>query len=166
MKEYVDAGKIRYLGLSEASASTIRRAHAVHPISALQIEYSPFSLEIEDPALGILSTTRELGIAIVAYSPLGRGMLTGAYKSRADFEEGDFRLILPRFSEENFGNNLRLADTLARLASRKGEDVTAAQICLAWILTRGDDFFVIPGTKREKIVWVSVYGGMCMAPIS
>ncbi|TGZ79637.1 Aldo/keto reductase [Ascodesmis nigricans] len=153
IKEYgVDTGRIRYIGLSEASAETIRRANAVHPIAAVQVEYSPFALEIEDPKFGVLEVARELGIAVVAYSPLGRGLLTGKYRSRSDFDETDLRLRMPRFSEENFPKNLRLAEKLEAIAKRKGDEVTAGQVCLSWILSRGEDFFVIPGTKRVGIV--------------
>lgn len=141
-------GKIRYLGLSEVSSSTLRRAHAIHPISAVQIEYSPFAIDIEDPKTALLKTCRELGVATVAYSPLGRGMLTGMYKSPADFEEGDFRKQAPRFSEENFPKNLKLVERIKEIAKRKG--CTSGQLTLAWLLKQGEDVFVIPGTKKEK----------------
>ncbi|KAK6340733.1 hypothetical protein TWF696_009057 [Orbilia brochopaga] len=148
LKELKQAGKIRHIGLSECSAETIRRAHAIEPLAAVQLEYSPFALEIEDPALGILSTCRELGIAIVSYSPLGRGFLTGRYRSRDDFEEGDFRSYLPRYTVENFPKNLVLVDRLKTLADKKG--VTPAQLTLAWVMSRGDDFIPIPGTTRVE----------------
>ena len=141
-------GKIKYLGLSEVSADTLRRAHAVHPISAVQIEYSPFTIDIESPDIGLLKTCRELGVATVAYSPLGRGMLTGAYKSPADFEEGDFRRNAPRFSEENFPKNLKLVDEINQIAQKKG--CTAGQLSLAWLLAQGPDIIPIPGTKKIK----------------
>ena len=141
-------GKIRYLGLSEVSSTSLRRAHAVHPISAVQMEYSPFATEIEFPDIGLLKTCRELGVAIVAYSPLGRGMLTGAYKSPADFEEGDYRKGFPRFSEENFPKNLKLVDQINEIAKKKG--CTAGQLSLAWLLAQGPDIIPIPGTKRIK----------------
>ncbi|KAF8536162.1 NADP-dependent oxidoreductase domain-containing protein [Trichophaea hybrida] len=144
LKEFIDAGKVRYIGLSEASANTIRRAHKVHPISAVQVEFSPFAREIEEN--GVLEVCRELGIAIVAYSPLGRGLLTGKYRSREDFEEKDMRRLMPRFSEENFPKNLKLVERIVELAAKKG--CTPGQLTLAWILAQGEDFFVIPGTKR------------------
>ena len=148
MVELKKEGKIKYLGLSEVSAATIRRAHKVHPISAIQIEYSPFTVDIESPATNVLATCRELGIAIVAYSPLGRGMLTGQYKSPADFEEGDFRKVAPRFSEENFPKNLKLVDTLKAIADKKG--CTPGQLTLAWLMHQGNHILPIPGTKKEK----------------
>ncbi|KAG4027842.1 hypothetical protein MFRU_026g00240 [Monilinia fructicola] len=139
-------GKIRYLGLSEVSASTIRRAEKVHHIDAVQVEYSPFALDIEQN--DVLKTCRQLGIAIVAYSPLGRGFLTGQYKSRADFEPSDFRLGVPRFSEENFSKNLALVKNIGELASKKG--VTPGQLTLSWLSAQGDDVISIPGTKKIK----------------
>jgi aryl-alcohol dehydrogenase-like predicted oxidoreductase len=142
------AGKIKYLGLSEISAATLRRAYAVYPISAVQIEYSPFDLEIESPDIGLLQACRELGVAIVGYSPLGRGMLTGQYRSPADFEKSDFRTFLPRFSEENFPKNLVLVDQLKAMADKKG--CTTSQLVLAWEMAQGDDFFPIPGTRQLK----------------
>ena len=148
MVELKKEGKIRCLGLSEVSAATIRRAHKVHPISAIQIEYSPFTVDIESPATNVLATCRELGISVVAYSPLGRGMLTGQYKSPADFEEGDFRKEAPRFSEENFPKNLKLVDTLKAIADKKG--CTPGQLTLAWLMHQGEDILPIPGTKKEK----------------
>ena len=148
MKELKDEGKIKYLGLSEVSAETLRRAHAVHPISAVQIEYSPFTMDIEDPQIALLQTCRELGVATVAYSPLGRGFVTGQYKSPDDFEEGDFRKNIPRFSEENFPKNLALVDKLATIA--KNKDCTAGQLTLAWLLRQGEDIIPIPGTKKIK----------------
>ena len=141
-------GKIKYLGLSEVSSETLRRAHAVHPISAVQIEYSPFTIDIEKASIGLLQTCRSLGVATVAYSPLGRGFITGQYKSRADFEEGDFRLLAPRFSEENFPKNLQLVDQISDLAKKKG--CTPGQLTLAWLLKQGDDIIPIPGTKKIK----------------
>ncbi|KAH8428586.1 uncharacterized protein LDX57_006282 [Aspergillus melleus] len=146
MKEFVDAGKVRYLGLSECGVDTLRRASAIHPIQAYQIEYSPFSRDIEKPETGLLATCRELGIATVAYSPLGRGMLTGAYKSIDDFDENDFRRSIPRFSRENFPKNLQLVETLQEIAARK--ECTSGQLVLAWMMAQGEDIFPIPGTKR------------------
>ncbi|KAL9632557.1 MAG: hypothetical protein Q9204_003735 [Flavoplaca sp. TL-2023a] len=119
MAELKKEGKIRYLGLSEVSSETLRRAHAVHPIACVQMEYSPFAMDIEDPKIALLKTCRELGVATVAYSPLGRGLLTGVYKSPADFEEGDFRKLSPRFSEENFPKNLELVEHLEEIAKKK-----------------------------------------------
>jgi aryl-alcohol dehydrogenase-like predicted oxidoreductase len=141
-------GKIKYLGLSEVSSATLRRACEVHHIDAVQVEYSPFSVDIEDPSIGLLQTARELGVAIVCYSPLGRGFLTGQYRSPDDFEDGDFRKTAPRFSQENFPKNLELVDGIARLAMEKR--VTPGQMTLAWELAQGQDFFVIPGTKKIK----------------
>ena len=145
MAELVEAGKVRYLGLSEASPETIRRAHAVHPISALQSEYS---LWTRDPEDGPLPTCRELGIGFVAYSPLGRGFLTGQIKSPDDFGEDDFRSRLPRFQGENFQRNLDLVATVQEIAEEKGR--TPSQIALAWVLGRGEDIVPIPGTKRRR----------------
>lgn len=136
-------GKIRHLGLCEVSAETLRRAHAVHPITAIQVEYSPFSVDIENSQVGLLSTARELGIAVVAYSPLGRGMLTGEIKSPDDFADDDFRKYLPRFSKENFPKNLALVEKLGIIAASKG--ITSGQLTLAWLLAQGDDVFPIPG---------------------
>ncbi|KAM3072528.1 hypothetical protein ACMFMG_009324 [Clarireedia jacksonii] len=139
-------GKIKYLGLSEVSADTIRRACKVHHIDAVQIEYSPFAIDIEQN--DVLKTCRELGVAVIAYSPLGRGFLTGQYKSRDDFEEGDFRLYSPRFSEENFPKNLALVEKFKQIASKKG--CTPGQLTLAWLMAQGDDIIPIPGTKKIK----------------
>lgn len=146
MVELKNEGKIKYLGLSEVSSATLRRAVKVHPIAAVQIEYSPYAMDIESPEIGLLKTCRELGVATVAYSPLGRGMLTGAYKSPDDFGEGDFRKFAPRFSAENFPKNIRLAEQLGAVARRKG--CTPGQLCLAWLMAQGDDVVPIPGTKK------------------
>ena len=146
MKELVEAGKVRYLGLSEAAPETIRRAHAVHPISALQSEYSLFTRDPEDQ---ILPTTRELGIGFVAYSPLGRGFLTGAWKSIEDLPEDDTRAgRFPRFSEKNFNKNVELAERVREIAAEK--NATPGQLALAWLLCQGEDIVPIPGTKRRK----------------
>ncbi|MFZ0343497.1 MAG: aldo/keto reductase [Gaiellaceae bacterium] len=145
MAELVEAGKVRYLGLSEASPETIRRAHAVHPISALQSEYS---LWTRDPEDGVLATCRELGIGFVAYSPLGRGFLTGQIRSPDGFAEGDFRGHLPRFQGENFQRNFDLVAHVEEIAEEKGR--TAGQVALAWVLSRGEDVVPIPGTKRRS----------------
>ncbi|KAI4255384.1 MAG: hypothetical protein LQ352_002586 [Teloschistes flavicans] len=146
MREYVLSGKVKYLGLSECTASTLIRASAIHPISAYQIEYSPFSLDIEKESTNLLSTCRSLGIATVAYSPLGRGMLTGRYKSLDDFDAEDFRRSIPRFSDANFSKNLELVDTLKKVAENKG--CTSGQLSLAWLMKQGGDIFPIPGTKK------------------
>jgi aryl-alcohol dehydrogenase-like predicted oxidoreductase len=143
MAELVKEGKIRYLGLSEAAPETIRRARAVHPISALQTEYSLWSREPEDELLGL---TAELGITFVAYSPLGRGFLTGELKSPDDLAENDWRRMNPRFQGENFGKNLELVEELQTMAREKG--ATAAQLALAWLLTRGEHVVPIPGMRR------------------
>jgi aryl-alcohol dehydrogenase-like predicted oxidoreductase len=143
MKELVEAGKVGHLGLSEASPATIRRAHGVHPITALQTEYSLWSRDPEDEILPLL---RELGIGFVAYSPLGRGFLTGQIKTVDDFPEGDFRRRAPRFQGENFQRNLDLVQRVTELASAKG--CTPGQLAIAWLLAQGDDIVPIPGTKR------------------
>lgn len=146
MAELVKAGKVRYLGLSEAAPETIRRAHAVHPISALQTEYSLWTRDVEEN--GVLDTTRELGIGFVAYSPLGRGFLTGQYKNFEDLPANDFRRRNPRFQGENFQKNIDLVNEVEKIARDKA--VTASQLALAWVLSRGDDVVPIPGTKRVK----------------
>ncbi|KAM0244417.1 hypothetical protein ACHAP5_006219 [Fusarium lateritium] len=148
MKELKEEGKIKLLGLSEVSAESLRRANKVHPISAVQMEYSPFALEIESPQFKLLEAARELGVAVVAYSPLGRGMLSGKIRSREDFDPTDFRKASPRFSEENFPKNLEIVDTIAQIAKKKS--VTPSQLCLSWLLANGDDIFPIPGTTRPE----------------
>jgi aryl-alcohol dehydrogenase-like predicted oxidoreductase len=146
MKELVEAGKVRYLGLSEAGTGSIRKAHAVHPISALQSEYSLFTRDVEDE---VLPTVRELGIGFVAYSPLGRGFLTGRWRSIEDMPENDTRSArFPRFAEENFKKNVELADRVREVADGKG--ITPGQLALAWLLAQGDDIVPIPGTKRRE----------------
>ena len=144
MKELVEAGKVRYLGISEAAPQTIRRAHAVHPVTALQSEYSLWSRDPED---ALLPTLRELGIGFVPYSPLGRGFLTGQIQSPDDFADDDFRRTSPRFQGENFDRNLELVGRVRTLAEEKG--VTPGQLALAWLLAQGDDIVPIPGTKRR-----------------
>ena len=148
MAELVKEGKVKYLGLSECSEKTLRRAQAVHPIAAVQLEYSLFYTDIEKEEIGLKKACDELGIAIVAYSPLGRGMLTGQYKSRTDFQPNDTRLWLPRFSEENFHKNLELIDKLTQFAEKKG--CTTGQLALAWLLKQGDNVIPIPGTRQVK----------------
>jgi aryl-alcohol dehydrogenase-like predicted oxidoreductase len=145
MAELVDAGKVRFLGLSEAGAETIRRAHAVHPISALQTEYSIWSRDVEDE---ILPTIRELGIGLVAYSPLGRGFLTGAITSPEDLADDDFRRHSPRFIGENFQRNLDLVARVSEIA--REQNCTPGQLALAWVLAQGSDVVPIPGTKRRR----------------
>ncbi len=144
MAELVKAGKIRYLGLSEADPDIIRRAHTVHPITALQTEYSLWSRE---PEKEIFPVIRELGISFVSYSPLGRGFLAGQFKKFEDFPEGDWRRTNPRFQGENFEKNLTLVERITEIAQDKG--VTPAQLALAWVLAEGEDIVSIPGTKRR-----------------
>jgi aryl-alcohol dehydrogenase-like predicted oxidoreductase len=144
MAELVEQGKVLHLGLSEAAPATIRRAHAVHPIAAVQTEYSLWTRE---PEVEILSTCRELGIGFVPYSPLGRGFLSGRFKSPEDLDERDFRRSGPRFTGENLEANQELADKVAAIASDKG--ITPAQLALAWVLAQGEDLVPIPGTKRR-----------------
>ena len=150
MSELVQAGKVRYLGLSEVPTDIIRRAHAVHPITAIQTEYSLFDRGVE--ADGVLAATRELGIGFVGYSPLGRGFLTGEIKSLDDLDAGDFRRRMPRYQPENFAQNLVLVEKLEQMARTKG--VTAAQLALAWVLAQG--VVAIPGTKRVKYLEANV----------
>lgn len=145
MADLVKEGKVRYLGLSEAAPETIRKAHQVHPITALQTEYSLWSRDVEDE---ILNTVRELGIGFVPYSPLGRGFLTGRFQSFEDFPEDDYRRYSPRFQGENFTKNLELVEKIKALAAEK--DATPSQLALAWLLAQGEDIVPIPGTKRRK----------------
>ena len=145
MAELVEAGKVRHLGLSEAAPETIRRAHAVHPITALQTEYSLWTRDVEAE---ILPTVRELGIGFVPYSPLGRGFLSGRFKSPDDLDENDFRRNGPRFTGENLEQNLKIVAKVEELAEEKG--ITSAQLALAWVLAQGDDIVPIPGTKRRE----------------
>lgn len=147
MAKLVKEGKVKYLGLSECSAATLRRAHAVHPITAIQVEYSPWALEIETNEL--LSTARELGVAIVSYSPIGRGLLGGEIKSRADLSPQDFRYHLPRFSEENFPKNIELVNKFSELAKKR--NVPVGQFTLAWVLSQGDDIIPIPGSVLPQV---------------
>ena len=152
MADLVKQGKVRYLGLSEASAATLERAHKVHPISALQSEYSLWSRDQQDN--GCLAACQRLGIAFVPYSPLGRGFLTGALKSPDDFGADDYRRFSPRFQGENFAKNLRLVEQVKTLAADKG--VTAGQLALAWVLAQGDYIIPIPGTKRRTYLQENV----------
>jgi aryl-alcohol dehydrogenase-like predicted oxidoreductase len=145
MADLVKAGKVRYLGLSEASPQTIRRAHKVHPISALQTEYSLWSRDVEDQ---ILPTVRELGIGFVAYSPLGRGFLTGRFQKLEDLPQDDYRRNHPRFQGANFDQNLRLVERVKEIAKEKG--ATPSQLALAWVLAQGKDVVPIPGTKKRR----------------
>ena len=145
MGELVEQGKVRHLGLSEAAPETIRRAHAVHPITAVQTEYS---LWTRDPEAEVLPTCRELGIGFVPYSPLGRGFLSGRFNSPEDLDENDFRRNGPRFTGENLEANRRIAGKVAEIAEEKG--ITPAQLALAWVLAQGEDLVPIPGTKRRK----------------
>jgi aryl-alcohol dehydrogenase-like predicted oxidoreductase len=142
--ELVAEGKVRYLGISEASPESIRRAHATHPLSAVQTEWSLFTRDVEDN--GVLATVRELGIGFVPYSPLGRGFLSGKIRSVDDFAEDDFRRSSPRFQGENFAKNLEVLDRVVAIAESKG--VTPTQLALAWVLAQGDDVVPIPGTRR------------------
>ncbi|KAG8221407.1 NADP-dependent oxidoreductase domain-containing protein [Butyriboletus roseoflavus] len=146
MAKLVKQGKVKYLGLSECSANTLRRASAIHPIAAVQLEYSPFELDLERN--DVMKTSRELGIKIIAYSPLGRGLLTGRYKSPDDFDEGDFRRFVPRYSKENFPKVLKLVEEFQNIG--KEYNATAGQVVLAWLLAQGEDVIPIPGTKKIK----------------
>jgi aryl-alcohol dehydrogenase-like predicted oxidoreductase len=145
MAELVKAGKVRYLGLSEAAPETIRRAHKVHPIAALQTEYSLWS---RDPEGELLGTVRQLGIGFVAYSPLGRGFLTAKITNLDELAKDDWRRGMPRFEQENFRRNMELVEKIRAIAARKG--CTPAQLALAWVLAQGDDIVPIPGTKRRQ----------------
>ena len=144
LAELVAAGKVRHLGISEAAPETIRRAHAVHPVTAVQTEWSLWTRDVEDD--GVLATVRELGIGFVAYSPLGRGFLSGQIRSVDDLAADDFRRVNPRFQGDNFDKNLELVDKVTALAAEKG--VTPGQLAIAWVLAQGDDVVPIPGTKR------------------
>ena len=145
MAELVEEGKVLHIGLSEAAPETIRRAHAVHPITAIQTEYS---LWTRDPEAEILPTCRELGIGFVPYSPLGRGFLSGRFKSPEELDDGDFRRTGPRFTGENLAANLKLAAKVEEVAATKG--ITPAQLAIAWVLAQGEDLVPIPGTKRRR----------------
>ncbi|WP_440058039.1 aldo/keto reductase [Pseudomonas fragariae (ex Marin et al. 2024)] len=146
MAELVKAGKVRHIGICEASAATIEKAHAVHPLAAVQSEYSLWSRDPEQD--GVLATCRRLGIAFVAYSPLGRGFLTGELRTPDDFAADDYRRFTPRFQGENFNRNLQLVEQVKALAPARG--ISASQLALAWVLAQGDDIIPIPGTKQRK----------------
>lgn len=149
MVKLKNEGKIKHFGISECSSTSLRRAHAVHPIAAVQVEYNPWDLAIEnEDGTNLLSTCRELGVATVAYSPLGRGILTGQVRSTEDFAPDDYRRILERYNAENFPKNLAVVDKLAEIAKTK--DATPGQLALAWLLKQGNDIIPIPGTKRIK----------------
>ncbi|TFK66087.1 Aldo/keto reductase [Pluteus cervinus] len=148
LKKLVEQGKVKYLGLSECSATTLRRANAIHPISAVQLEVSPFVLDIFQPEIGLADACKEIGSTIVAYSPLGRGLLTGRYRSPDDFEEDDWRRHVPKFSRENFPKILQLVSSLEEIG--KKHNATAGQVTLAWILALLPNIVVIPGTKKAK----------------
>ncbi|OJJ54909.1 hypothetical protein ASPSYDRAFT_159193 [Aspergillus sydowii CBS 593.65] len=145
MVELKNQGKIRYIGVSDVSAGTLRRAHAVHPIAALQIEYSLFTLDIEAPTSKVLETARELGITVVAFSPIGRGILTGQFRSHADFPQGDLRVMYPKYAEDNFPEIMKLVRGVEDVAQRHG--CTPAQVALAWLLAQGPEIIPIPGTR-------------------
>ncbi|OBT57639.1 hypothetical protein VE04_01841 [Pseudogymnoascus sp. 24MN13] len=145
--ELKEAGKIKHIGMSECSADSLRRAHAVHPITAVQVEYSAFCLAIEDPDIRLLEAARELAVAVVAYSPMGNGLLTGALREVEDFtKEGDLRASIPWLNAENLENNVAIVDQISEIAKKKG--ITTAQLALAWVLAQGDDIFAIPGTTK------------------
>jgi aryl-alcohol dehydrogenase-like predicted oxidoreductase len=160
LAELVAAGKVRHLGISEAAPATIRRAHQVHPVTALQTEWSLWSRDVEDD--GVLATVRELGIGFVAYSPLGRGFLSGAIRSIDDLDENDFRRHSPRFQGENFVKNLELLERVRHIAAAKG--VTASLLALAWVLAQGEDVVPIPGTKQRRYLDENI--GACDVALS
>ncbi|KAK6223038.1 aldo/keto reductase [Colletotrichum tabaci] len=152
MVKLKNEGKIKYLGISECSSATLRRAHAVHPISAVQVEYNPWSLEIEGAAgTNLLQTCRELGVTVFAYSPLGRGIMTGRFRSVDDFDEEDVRRKLPRYAGDNFRKNTELVDKFAAIGKER-HGCTAGQLTLAWLLAQGEDVIPIPGTKRVEFL--------------
>jgi len=148
LAELVKEGKVKYIGICECNGETLRRAYKVHPIAAIQVEYSPFTLDAEDPKIGALEAARELGVTVYAYSPLGRGLLTGKYKSPDDFEEGDIRRIIPRYSKENFPNVLKVVEEIQAIGQKHG--ASAGQATLAWLLAQGQDVIPIPGTRNVK----------------
>lgn len=157
MKQLLQEGKIKQIGISECSSTTLRRAHAVHPVTAVQVEYNPWDLDIENErGTNLMATCRELGVSIFAYSPFSRGMLTGRYRSPDDFEPKDTRRGYERYQPGNFEKNLVLVDRFAEIAKRKG--CYASQLVLAWLLRQGDNVFVIPGTKNVKYLEQNVGG--------
>ncbi|KAJ7724300.1 NADP-dependent oxidoreductase domain-containing protein, partial [Mycena maculata] len=149
MAEWVKKGKVKFLGLSEISAATLRRAHAVHPIATVQVEYSPFTLDIEYPKINLLNTCCKLGVAVVTYSPLGCGLLTGRFRSPTDFPENDFRRMVPRYSAENIPKILGIGAVLEKVGT-KSNNALSGQVALAWLLAQGDDIIPIPGTTQLK----------------
>jgi aryl-alcohol dehydrogenase-like predicted oxidoreductase len=161
----VREGKVRQLGLSEVSAATLRRAHAVHSIAAIQTEYSLYTLDIEEPRHRVLATARELGVAVISYCPLGRGILTGTLSSPEGLEPTDFRRMIPRYAPENFHRLVKVTKKVEDVA--KSHHITPAQVALAWLLAQGDDILVIPGAKQAKVrseissCWVSLRSSMC-----
>ncbi|KAI9268876.1 pyridoxine 4-dehydrogenase [Phascolomyces articulosus] len=155
MKELIKEGKVRYLGLSECSPEILRRAHSIHPITAVQMEYSPWTLDIENN--GLLETARELGVTIVAYAPLGRGFLTGGIKSPGDLTQDDWRRTSPRFFPENFTKNMDLVKEIHQFSKTK--NISPSELILAWVIAQGKDFITIPGTKRIKYLEENVKGG-------
>jgi aryl-alcohol dehydrogenase-like predicted oxidoreductase len=149
--ELKSAGKIKHIGLSECNADSLRRAHTVSPITCIQVEYSASCLAIESPHVCLLEVARELGVAIVAYSPMGNGLLTGSLRTRDDFTKpGDLRAALPWVKEENLENNVAVVDKISEITKEKG--FTTAQLALSWVLAQGDDIFAIPGTKKVHLV--------------
>ncbi|THH19291.1 hypothetical protein EW146_g1857 [Bondarzewia mesenterica] len=148
MAQLVKEGKVKAIGVSEISASALRRAHAIHPIAALQVEYSPLCLDIEFEKLNLFATAKELGIAIVAYSPLGRGLLTGSFRTAEEVPEGHYAKYIPRFNPDNFPKIVKLGDEFAAIGAK--HKATTGQVVLAWLLAQGDNVFVIPGTKKVK----------------
>jgi aryl-alcohol dehydrogenase-like predicted oxidoreductase len=146
--ELVKEGKIKNIGLCECNGETLRRAYKVHPIAAIQVEFSPFTLDAEDPKIGALAAARELGVTVFAYSPLGRGLLTGKYRSPDDFEESDIRRTIPRYSKENFPNVLKVVEEIRQIGTK--HNASPGQVTLAWLLAQGPDIIPIPGTRNVK----------------
>lgn len=157
MAELVKEGKVKYLGLSDCHPDVLRRAHAVHPISALQIEYSPINLETEKLPIDLIPLARSLGTKIIAYSPMGRGLLTGQFKSIEELDGTDYRRTVPRYTKENMSKILELADRIGEIG--KKHNATSGQVTLAWVLSQGEDIFVIPGTKKVKYLLENVGAG-------
>ncbi|KAH9162496.1 NADP-dependent oxidoreductase domain-containing protein [Lactarius sanguifluus] len=149
LAELVKEGKIKFIGICECNGETLRRANKVHPISAIQVEYSPFTLDAGDPKIGALQAARELGVTVFAYSPLGIGLLTGKYTSPDDFEESDLPRIIPRYSKENFPNVLKVVEEIKQIGVK--HNASAGQVTLAWLLAQGPDIIPIPGTRSVKV---------------